>query len=155
MSEIWWTDERLDELRLRWINGETASEICRAMHATSRNAVLGKAFRLKLPARISWFSQSARQSNKARKRRIRKRIKDAMGEQIKMVEPLTPLKPRPDFANAKSFAELREGDCRWPGSGPVEQLQFCAAPVLKGYSYCAGHCRIAYTPHSRMPRWHR
>jgi len=153
MSEIWWTDERLDELRLRWINGETASEICRAMHATSRNAVLGKAWRLKLPVRISKFSQQARQSNKARKRRIRHRkAVERRGEHIEMVEPLL---PRPDFANAKTFAELREGDCRWPGPGPVEQRQFCAAPVLNGYSYCAGHCRVAYTPHSRMPRWHR
>jgi GcrA cell cycle regulator len=153
MSEIWWTDERLDELRLRWIAGQTASEICRAMHATSRNAVLGKAFRLKLPARISKFSQQARQSNKARKRRIRHRKAiERRGEHITMVEEKP---PPPDFANAKSFAELREGDCRWPGPGPVEQLQFCAAPVLNGYSYCAGHCRIAYTPHSRMRVWHR
>src|SRR6516162_6111013 len=101
MSEIWWTDERLDELRLRWINGETASEIGRAMLATSRNAVLGKAWRLKLPIRISKFSQDARQSNKARKRRIRHRkAVERRGEHIEMVEPLL---PRPDFANAKTF----------------------------------------------------
>ena len=152
MAEIWWTDERLNELKLRWINGETASEICRAMHATSRSAVLGKAFRLKLPTRISKFSTAARQSNKARKRRIRKRVKILMGERIAMVEE--PPQP-PDFANTKSFAELREGDCRSPGSGPVEQLQFCAAPVLNGYSYCAGHCRMAFAPTLKMRIWRR
>jgi GcrA cell cycle regulator len=151
MADIWWTDERLDELKVRWINGETASEICRAMHATSRSAVLGKAFRLKLPTRISKFSQQARQSNKARKRRIRHRkAVERRGEHIKMVEEKP---PAPDFTNAKTFAQLREGDCRWPGPGPVEQLQFCAAPVLNGYSYCAGHCRIAFQPHSRMRVW--
>ena len=105
MSEIWWTDERLDELRLRWINGETASEICRAMQATSRNAVLGKAWRLKLPIRISKFSQQARQSNKARKRRIRHRkAVERRGEHIEMVEEKP---PAPDFTNAKTFAQLR------------------------------------------------
>ena len=152
MADIWWTEERLNELRLRWINGQTASEICRAMHATSRSAVLGKAFRLKLPTRISKFSTAARQSNKARKRRIRHRkAVERRGEHIKMVEE----KPLPGFVNPKSLIELKESDCRWPGPGPVEQRQFCAAPVLNGYPYCAGHCRLAYQPYSRMPRWHR
>ena len=153
MAEIWWTDERLDELKIRWSKGQTASEICRAMHATSRSAVLGKAFRLKLPTRISKFSTAARQSNKARKRRIRHRkAVERLGEHIKMVEEKP---PAPDFTNAKTFAQLREGDCRWPGPGNVEQLQFCAAPVLNGYSYCAGHCRIAFQPHSQRRIWRR
>jgi GcrA cell cycle regulator len=154
MSEIWWTDERLDELKLRWINGETASQICRAMHATSRNAVLGKAFRLKLAPRATKHSgQVARKSNRARKKRIKELNGDiaVVGEHIVMVEE----KPLPGFVNPKPLIELKENDCRWPGPGPVEQRQFCAAPVLNGYPYCAGHCRIAYTPHSRMPRWHR
>src|SRR6516162_10020194 len=112
MSEIWWTDERLDELRLRWINGETASEIGRAMQATSRNAVLGKAWRLKLPIRISKFSQDARQSNKGRKRRIRHRkAVERRGEHIEMVEE----KPLPGFVNPKPLIDLKENDCRWPG----------------------------------------
>ena len=154
MSEIWWTDERLDELKLRWINGETASQICRAMKATSRNAVLGKAFRLKLAPRATKGSgQVARKSNRARKKRIKELNGDIaiVGEHIVMVEE----KPLPGFVNPKPLIDLKENDCRWPGPGPVEQRQFCAAPVLNGYSYCAGHCRIAYTPHSRMPRWHR
>jgi len=154
MSEIWWTDERLDELRLRWINGETASQICRAMHATSRNAVLGKAFRLKLAPRATKGSgQVARKSNRARKKRIKELNGDIaiVGEHIVMVEE----KPLPGFINPKPLIELKECDCRWPGPGSGADLVFCAAPILNGHSYCAGHCRIAYTPHSRMPRWHR
>ena len=99
MSEIWWTDERLDELRLRWINGETASQICRAMKATSRNAVVGKAYRLNLQTRATNLSgQVARKSNQARKRRVRmieqlSRCNGQVGEPIQMPEE----KPLPGY----------------------------------------------------------
>jgi GcrA cell cycle regulator len=157
MPENWWTDERVDELKVRWSNGETGSQICRAMKATSRNAVVGKAYRLKLQTRATNHSgQVARKSNQARKRRIKmieqlSCCNDHMGEPIEMPEE----KPLPGFINPKPLIELKECDCRWPGPGSGADLVFCAAPILNGYSYCAGHCRIAYTPHSRMPRWHR
>ena len=154
MPENWWTDERVDELKVRWSNGETGSQICRAMKATSRNAVIGKANRLKFAPRATKHSgQVARKSNRARKKRIKELNGDIaiVGEHIVMVEE----KPLPGFVNPKSLIELKESDCRWPGPGSGADLVFCAAPILNGYSYCVGHCRIAYTPHSKMRVWHR
>jgi len=51
----WWTNDRVTELRTRYANGETYGEIGRAMHAVSRNAIIGKAHRLGLLARRKGF----------------------------------------------------------------------------------------------------
>jgi GcrA cell cycle regulator len=51
MSECW-TDEKVDALRMLWSKGHTTSSIGAALYVT-RNAVIGKAHRLGLPARRS------------------------------------------------------------------------------------------------------
>lgn len=48
---IEWTDERVEQLRSLWTDGASATAIGKVMHIT-RNAVLGKRFRLKLDGRI-------------------------------------------------------------------------------------------------------
>lgn len=52
MSTSIWTDDAVAELRRRWEAGETASAIAKALgRRFTRNAVIGKAHRLGLPAR--------------------------------------------------------------------------------------------------------
>ena len=46
-----WTPERENKLKELWKKGLTASQIAAQMGATTRNAVIGKAHRLKLQAR--------------------------------------------------------------------------------------------------------
>ena len=46
-----WTTERVGQLTLLWANGSTAAQIAREMGAVSRNAIIGKASRLKLAPR--------------------------------------------------------------------------------------------------------
>ncbi|HWJ68691.1 MAG TPA: GcrA family cell cycle regulator [Sphingobium sp.] len=48
-----WTDERIEQLRQMWERGLTASQIAEELGGVSRNAVIGKAHRLGLPARPS------------------------------------------------------------------------------------------------------
>jgi len=43
-----WTDDRIDELKRMWLDGATASQIAEALGGVSRNAVIGKAFRIGL-----------------------------------------------------------------------------------------------------------
>ena len=155
MSEVWWTEDRITELTQRWNRGETGTQIMRAMGATSRSAVVGKAYRLKLPSHRANYTPPKRK----RRKRIRMlKIKSiaptngylVLGEQIEMVEEETP-----NFENAETFFELAADECRWPGQeAGIYQLKFCAAPVERGYSYCAGHCRMAFAkPGSyRAPR---
>jgi GcrA cell cycle regulator len=51
-----WTDERIQELTRLWQEGHSASEIGRRL-GVSKNAVVGKAHRLKLPSRPSPIKQ--------------------------------------------------------------------------------------------------
>jgi GcrA cell cycle regulator len=155
----WWTDERTEELRERWRNGESGSEIARAMHATSRSAVIGKVHRLKLDGRK--ITKVVAAANNAISQRLRRRrngnsknsktvhyvdgkIFVLQGE-IGMVEE-TP----PDFKNPVRLIELETHHCRWPGDGCGPDLLCCGEPKLDGYPYCAPHCRIAYQ--LRMPK---
>ena len=46
-----WTQEKEEKLRQLWEKGHTASQIAEILGDTTRNAVIGKAHRLKLAAR--------------------------------------------------------------------------------------------------------
>ena len=47
-----WTDERVEQLKLHWMEGKTASQIASLLgHGVSRNAVIGKVHRLGLAGR--------------------------------------------------------------------------------------------------------
>ncbi len=47
-----WTDERIDLLKKRWTEGNSASQIAAELGGVTRNAVIGKVHRLKLESRI-------------------------------------------------------------------------------------------------------
>ena len=46
-----WTDEKVQKLRELWTKGHTASQIAGILGETTRNAVIGKAHRLRLEER--------------------------------------------------------------------------------------------------------
>ena len=48
-----WTPEREEKLKTLWKKGHPASQIARMLGDTTRNAVIGKAHRLKLEGKIS------------------------------------------------------------------------------------------------------
>ena len=47
-----WTDEKVQILRELWGSGKTASQIAEIIGGISRNAVIGKAHRLNLSAKL-------------------------------------------------------------------------------------------------------
>jgi GcrA cell cycle regulator len=153
-----WTDEHTAELKLRWANGETCSAISRAMGTITRNAVISKVHRLGLDGRIAISKKNAnntRNGIKARQRENNRNsrkmlhyfdgrlfVENHQGDEMLDDTP-------PDFKHAVRFIELRDHHCRWPGPGRAgPDLLCCGAPALDGYPYCAGHCRIAYQPHT-------
>jgi GcrA cell cycle regulator len=148
MTPSWWTDERTAELRERWAKGETGSEIMRAMGARSRNAVVGKIYRLDLASR----PRPVVAKRAARTRSMRRRLVYCDGHFFAGEQAVIDEAP-PDFKHPKPFIALTDGDCHWPGDGvPGPDLACCAAPVLNGYSYCAGHCRLAYVRPGAVPK---
>ena len=58
-----WTDEKISKLKELWGKGKTASQIAEIIGGITRNAVIGKAHRLNLSAKIRNKSSVQRNSN--------------------------------------------------------------------------------------------
>ena len=94
----------------------------------SRNAVLGKANRMKLLAGHA----RERDGRPAKKRDIRPRAKPSVAPPLAPAEPSEP--------RHVGLLELIRHDCRFPfGDGP---FTFCGCPVWQDKPYCADHVQI-------------
>ncbi len=133
-----WSDERVEVLKKLWGEGKTAAEIAKQLgEGVTRNAVIGKAHRLKLSSRVSPIQQNAKKKKVEKAPRIVKR---------------PPTQPKmPTFEGKKvSMAELTEKMCRWPSGDPQsEDFSFCGCDAEEGLPYCATHAVAAYQVTSR------
>tara|TARA_Y200000002_G_scaffold362520_1_gene349645 strand:+ start:309 stop:800 length:492 start_codon:yes stop_codon:yes gene_type:complete len=137
-----WNDEKVKKLKELWGKGNTASQIAEIIGGITRNAVIGKAHRLNLSAKIKTRAATSSESfdnaidnknNKARKGR--NRFKSLIIE--KDFEP----------ENPKQLEELDENSCKWPIGHPDEKsFYFCGRSSLKDFSYCKLHLLYAYQP---------
>ena len=59
-----WTEEKVAKLKELWGKGNTASQIAEIIGGISRNAVIGKAHRLNLSAKIKTRSAPSNQNSK-------------------------------------------------------------------------------------------
>ena len=57
-----WNEEKVEKLKELWGKGSTASQIAEIIGGISRNAVIGKAHRLNLSAKIKARSTSSNQN---------------------------------------------------------------------------------------------
>ena len=57
-----WTDEKVSKLKELWGKGNTASQIAEIIGGISRNAVIGKAHRLNLSAKIKTRTATSNES---------------------------------------------------------------------------------------------
>lgn len=132
-----WSDDRVDLLKKLWGEGKTAAEIAKELgEGVTRNAVIGKAHRLKLSSRVSPIQQNAKKikSNDSPPpvmRRPAKKVPIYLGKELQM-------------------DELRDKMCRWPNGDPQgDDFSFCGCATLEGTPYCADHAAIAYQVTSR------
>ena len=138
-----WDEKKIEILKNEWGKGKTASQIAEIIGGMSRNAVIGKAHRLNLSAKIKTrsaatnkdFDASANNENIKIKRGRKNKFKSLLIE--KDFEP----------ENPKQLEELDENSCKWPIGHPNESsFYFCGRSSLKDFSYCKLHLLYAYQP---------
>lgn len=113
-----WTPERTGALIALWNSEIPASEIGRRLGVT-KNAVIGKAFRLQLAKRRETVPSP--------------------------VEGGTASETGQN--NVISLSSLQTGMCRWPlGENDGNGYHFCGAAAVEGKPYCPTHCELAYRP---------
>jgi len=161
-----WTNERIELLQKLWLEGWSASRIARELACgITRNAVIGKVYRLGLSGRVNARSGNGPASpphQKAPRRPAPRRADSPQfaGNTALAFHPFVIAAPAPQtvrdvvvpISEPVTIAELRESMCRWPIGDPAQpEFRFCGAKKLPGQGpYCAGHAGIAYqTQHER------
>ena len=139
-----WTEEKVTKLKELWGKGNTASQIAEIIGGISRNAVIGKAHRLNLSAKIKTRTATSSESfdNSTSEKNIRtaKRGRKSKFKSLIIEKDFEP-------ENPKQLEELDENSCKWPIGHPDEKsFYFCGRSSLKDFSYCKLHLLYAYQP---------
>jgi len=130
-----WTDERVAILKKLWGEGKTAAEIAKELGGVTRNAVIGKAHRLKLSNRVSPIQQNKKPA--APKPVIKEKKVHRVLEQDNDREKV-------------SLTDLGAHSCRWPIGDPREKdFGFCGGKAMAGLPYCMEHAKVAYQAATR------
>jgi len=164
---IEWTDETMETLRARWMNGDSAAVIARALGGVcTRNAVIAKIHRMGLVRGAPTAPQAkapkpiiAKKPKAAPPEPIRpdppapsalRIIKSAAGKSITMIVP----QDAPQVCEVVKIEFVGRNACKWPiGDPQFEGFSFCgdrvhigvdAAGQQRVWSYCLPHCRVAY-----------
>ncbi len=152
-----WTDERVMLLKKLWVEGKTAAEIAKLIGGgVTRNAVIGKAHRLKLSGRISPIQENNRTETavgrvvSAPRKSQKSTVSKVSVRDIIAPIYVPPVEENYCFGNGVSLVELKERMCRWPIGDPQEDgFKFCGGPSEEGLPYCGHHCRVAYQSNTK------
>lgn len=136
-----WTEEMDGTLKRMWAAGNSASQISHGLERAglgmrTRNAVIGRIHRLKLPQRPVKIRHLAAKPLR----------KPAHAPNPKWDRPEKPVTVQVADIARKTLMELNdhgighpEHECRFPVGEPVQG--FCALPAVPGSSYCEGHAQ--------------
>jgi len=139
-----WTEEKVEKLKELWGKGNTASQIAEIIGGISRNAVIGKAHRLNLSAKIKKRGMSLGQNIprnndknvqvRGRKRKFHSLLLD------KNFEP----------AKNLSLEDLTDQTCKYMEGHPNEKSSsFCGRKTVEKFSYCPLHLMIIFQPRGK------
>tara|TARA_B100000886_G_scaffold222769_1_gene154954 strand:+ start:155 stop:649 length:495 start_codon:yes stop_codon:yes gene_type:complete len=138
-----WTEEKVNKLKELWGKGKTASQIAEVIGGITRNAVIGKAHRLNLSAKIKTRATSSNENINVSEGNRDKKIKRGRRSKFKSLIIEKDFEPE----NPKQLEELDENSCKWPIGHPDEKsFYFCGRTSLKDFSYCKLHLLYAYQP---------
>ena len=138
-----WNEDKVNKLKELWGKGNTASQIAEIIGGLSRNAVIGKAHRLNLSAKIK--TRTATSNQYFESSIVNKDIKSKRGRKNKFKSLIIEKDFEPE--RPKQLEELDENSCKWPKNHPDEKdFYFCGRSSLKDFSYCKLHLLYAYQP---------
>ena len=158
-----WTPERIERLRTLWAEGHSCSIIANRLGGgATRNAVIGKASRLRLPARATILRAKSTQTLSKHQPLVWHRHKAKPAKPFYFGQnPATPTvklptlplpMPTADDKARVSAKAVKDNECRWP-VGDTHDLAMrlddpihCGLPKMPGSSYCAGHHARATVP---------
>ena len=146
-----WTEEKVSKLKELWGKGNTASQIAEIIGGISRNAVIGKAHRLNLSAKIK--TRTATSSKNFDNNLATPNVTSKRGRKSKFKSLIIEKDFEPE--NPKQLEELDESSCKWPIGHPDEKnFYFCGRSSLKDFSYCKLHLLYAYQPKGKKEEVH-
>tara|TARA_E500000331_G_scaffold283780_1_gene277805 strand:+ start:517 stop:1008 length:492 start_codon:yes stop_codon:yes gene_type:complete len=140
-----WTDEKVDKLKELWGKGSTASQIAQIIGGISRNAVIGKAHRLNLSAKI--FKKS--KTNYTSKTKV---YQKGNNNKVSRKSKFRSLLLDKNFEEAKnlSLEELTESTCKYMEGHPNEpSASFCGRKTVEKFSYCPLHLIVVFQPRGK------
>tara|TARA_B100000674_G_C37330698_1_gene685146 strand:- start:14 stop:517 length:504 start_codon:yes stop_codon:yes gene_type:complete len=136
-----WTEEKVAKLKELWGKGSTASQIAEVIGGISRNAVIGKAHRLNLSAKIK--TRTATTNQNFENSLEEKNLKTSRGRKSRFKSLIIEKDFEPE--NPKQLEELTDNDCKYPIGHPNEKnFYFCGRTSLKDFSYCKLHLLYSY-----------
>ncbi len=154
-----WTDEKIDDLKRRWAEGETTTVIALAL-GTTRSTISGKIDRLGLQGRPQIAKTpeelEAKRKQKNAQRVANKRLqrhredklnRDAGPREPKPVPVCEPFAGSLDirFGDLRPFFDTVPNQCRFiAGDAADPDCTACGNVTPKGESWCAHHKAIVY-----------
>ena len=140
-----WTDEKVNKLKELWGKGNTASQIAEILGGVSRNAVIGKAHRLNLSAKIIKRSvTSSVNSLKFKQKNINKKSRKFKFTSLLLDKNFEP-------AKNLSLEELNENTCKYMEGHPDESSSsFCGRKTVEKFSYCPLHLIVVFQTKSKQ-----
>ena len=136
-----WNEEKVNQLKELWGSGKTASQIAEIIGGISRNAVIGKAHRLNLSAKIK--TRSSGSKSVTENRNLNKTSINRKGRKFKFQSLLLDKNFEP--AKNLTLEELTDQTCKYMEGHPDEKgSSFCGRKTVEKFSYCPLHLLLIY-----------
>lgn len=126
-----WTTARIAALRQAYLDDGLSFGLIARRLGVSRNAVMGKVYRLK------W-----KRDDGPRRAIVHRHLIERRGRPAR--KPAPPTIEQIDQSGGVALGDLGACHCRFPLGETASGWRFCGEPKRAGSSYCEGHHRVCY-----------